>query len=383
MLFLTGVLVGALVFGRHDTTVSTTASTPGSTVTPTLTPTSTPTSTPLVPTSTTPFTLPSTSVAPDPLIDLGSGVSFTAPLGFAGTRVGDGVRITNGPVSFYSAVVARPAGEDPVVALQSYIDVSHVGYPAVAYTQTMPQPLDPAGAAPSDGTLVHYRVLGAGGDPSVSLDGVVEVRRRADGLTLLTDLTVAVDSDGVVRAAVPDGMVEELIGSFLQAPVIAASVDLVASTPTLLDSTRPAPVVDGLVTVGLPLGWSITLPGPGVVAMASPEGEQFVVTRAQDASDLSTGQQQAFAALEAILPGAVTTGFVDSNSSSSSVVVSTTTLTATASGVQQDGSMRVWVDLQRSQVFVAVSIHPSNIAPSPVVQAYLLDPLGRSIEGPR
>lgn len=321
---------------------------------------------------------PSNSAATPGVVEVGQAVRYTLPEGFTQSAVGPGVEITDGTLRFYAQVGNRPAGEDPLVVLQEYVNGFDALYASASYSQAIPEPLDTSGAAAVDGYIVYYRVMAADG---TGYKGVIDATRRADGLVSLTDLyTPLADSSGTV---LPQSVADELYASFLQTPSVGPVAELGALPVARLTSVHPSSILDGVVAVTPPVGWVVELPGPGRVVTSHPRGERFVAARLADTSDPLTAQDAVFAELQTLWPGAAMSPFVASRETGSVVSYDAAFTAPNADGTATEGVVRVWIDLTRAQVFGAIASGIAGVAPEPGHREFLFSALDIALTQPR
>ena len=323
-----------------------------------------------------PTTAPPTTVDPN-LVEVGQGVRFRLPEGFTAAPVGAGVEITDGRLRYYAQVATRTPGDDPRVVMQEYVDGFDGLYPSAAYSQVIPRPIDTSGATPSDGVRVYYRAMAADG---TGYKGVIDVARRADGLVVLTDLfTDLADESG---SALPAGVADELYASFLHTPAVGPEAELGALEVSRLASVHPSAVVDDVIAVTPPAGWTIEVGGPGRVLVSYPTGQRFAAGRLADTADPGIAQDQSFAELQTAFPGAVLGGFAPSREGGA-VVSFDSTFSATADdGVAVQGVVRLWVDTTTGEVVHAISWAPVGTALQPGHETFLFATLDISLTQP-
>lgn len=155
-----------------------------------------------------------TVVVPEGALDLGDGVYL--PLDSTVTASdSDPYTITNAAAgsSMIIQVLRRPAGEDPNVPMQEYIDGFDADFTLATY---LPSQTDAPGVAGYD-TVRHSRVpyvLYQPDQAKPNLVGEVAVWVRDDGLTILVDIY------GATADPISDGAFQGLIGSLAAAPAI-------------------------------------------------------------------------------------------------------------------------------------------------------------------
>jgi catechol 2,3-dioxygenase-like lactoylglutathione lyase family enzyme len=310
-----------------------------------------------------------------PQVDLGSGVAFTLPDGFTQQAVNNGIEITDGTLRFFAQVATRAPGDDPLQFAQEYIDSFESTFDAASFSQAIPAAVDTTGVAPSDGYFVYYRVMNADGS---GFRGLIDATRRADGLVYLTDTYRAIDDDS--GAVLPDSVYDEFYDAYLGAPLVGDTVDLPPLTLTRLTSTHPTFLLDGVVALSPPPGWTVELPGPGRVALARPDGQRFAAVRLADTADPLVAQDLAFEALQVALPGATIAGFTPSREGESVISFDTAITAADApSGRAVEGVVRVWIDTVRAQVFAALSSNFTDTPPALGEEDFLISALDLSL----
>lgn len=364
--------------GGDDASADTGADTTPVTVEGAATPSTAPAAVSTEPAATEVVPPPSNSAATPGVVEVGQAVRYTLPDGFTQSAVGPGVEITDGTLRFYAQVGNRPAGEDPLVVLQEYVNGFDALYASASYSQAIPEPLDTSGAAAVDGYIVYYRVMAADG---TGYKGVIDATRRADGLVSLTDLyTPLADASGSV---LPQRVADELYSSFLQTPSVGPVAELGALQVARLTSVHPSAILDGVVAVTPPVGWVVELPGFGRVVMAHPRGERFVAARLADTSDPLAAQDAAFVDLQTVWPGAAMSPFVASRETGSVVSYDAAFTAPNADGTATEGVVRVWVDLTRGQVFSAIASGIAGVAPEPGHREFLFSALDIALTQPR
>ncbi len=321
---------------------------------------------------------PSDSVATPGVVDLGQAVRYSLPEGFTQTAVGPGVEITDGRLRFYAQVGDRPPGEDPLVAMQEYVDGFDALYASASYSQAIPQPIDTSGASAVDGYVVYYRVMAADG---TGYKGVIDATRRADGLVSLTDVYTTLDD--TTGAVFSQGVADELYASFLQTPAVGAEVPLAALPVARLTSVHPSLALDGPVAVTPPVGWVVELPGPGRLVISHPRGERFVAARLVDTVDPLVAQDEAFADLQATWPGSTMSPFVASREDGAVLTYDAAFTAPNGDGATAEGVVRVWIDVARGQVFLAIASGISGVPPEPRHQEFLFSSLDIALTQPR
>ena len=313
------------------------------------------------------------------ILDLGLGVSYTIPDGFTSEAVNNGFEITDGTVRFFTQVGARTPGEDPLDVLQQYIDSFDDQWGSANYSQTVISPIDSSGVSPADGYTMFYRVLDADG---TGLKGVLDSTRRADGLVYLTDIYLPIDDD--TSPGLPDGVFAEFYQSFLDAPANEPEVALSPLSVTRGTSVHPANVVEGVVAIAPPAGWTVDLPGPTRVGFSKPNGQRFQATRLADTTDPLAAQDLAYAELQATLPGATLAGF-EPDPDDEQVLSFISRITGTdALGRPVDGRIGVWCDTVDGAVFTAIAYGVTDDPTRSIVEGqYLFTAMQTMVELPR
>jgi hypothetical protein len=328
--------------------------------------------------ATTIVTPSSNNVAAPGVVEVGQAVRYSLPEGFTQTIVGPGVEITDGRLRFYAQVGNRPPGEDPLVVLQEYVNGFDALYASASYSQAIPEPLDTSGVSPVDGYIVYYRVMAADG---TGYKGVIDTLRRADGLVSLTDLYTPLDD--TTGSALPQGVADELYATFLEAPEVGGEVPLTVLPVARLTSVHPSLVLDGTVAVAPPVGWVAELPGPGRVVTSHPRGERFVAARLGDTVDPLVAQDEAFADLQATWPGSTMSPFVASRESGSVLSYDAAFTAPNGIGSAAEGVVRVWIDVARGQVFLAIASSIAGVTPEIGHQEFLFSALDIALTQPR
>lgn len=216
-------------------------------------------------------TVPATAVPADPAntlpagaIDLSAGVvvvptgnwTLTSDQGSAFVTISDGT--TNLTVS----VLARPAGQDPSIMMQEYVDTFDGQFDAVSYTAahrsfTTESPL------PAAAYTLYYTTFDGDAEQGLGIAGGISAYLRHDGLTLVTDIWGPASTPGTL----PDDIFTPLLDSFLAAPALGAGVALPAVEEFRISSTHLTLVVDGVA------GFT---PAPGFELISSGDGSAFV-----------------------------------------------------------------------------------------------------------
>lgn len=211
-------------------------------------------------------TTPPTTAAPQGVIDLGHGIAYTLPAGVLANTRTDGTVFASDTTELFVRVGVRPPGEDPAVMLQEYTNELDLGSESVSYSPAFPMSV----ATTRNGYWAAYASVHEDG----SLHrGYIEVTRRSDGLTLLTDQhsTLTVDFDAVFADAYG-----ELDSSLASADAVAPGVALDLPTIRAVTSIHATMTFSGLVSLSAPTGWTTSEQGPERVVATSPGGGAVV-----------------------------------------------------------------------------------------------------------
>lgn len=235
-----------------------------STAPPTLPPSTTTGPTPGSPTA--PATAPATSVPvsepsttaplPDGAVDLGSGVHLVVPAGWDIEWDDLGPIITDGVDHAALEVHVRPAGEDPAVALQAYVDGFDADFDAVAYSPVTWRDTFGTGRVTVQQYGLYYTTYAA--DDGVGDRGGLYALVRADGLTLLIDVWNEGGGTGL-----PDATADQLRQSLLAAPPVGDAVVRPVTPPFRVDTVHTQVVIDELTGFTLAPGFEVVAEGPG------------------------------------------------------------------------------------------------------------------------
>ena len=358
-----------------STTVAETTTTeaPTTTVAITLPPT-------LPPITTSP---PETTAPADPnTVDLGHGVTFALPDGYTSTPSdsGSSFQLENGTVSAFFQVLERTPGESPLVLLQEYVDTFDTTFDSVVYSQVIPSPPVDAGAAPADSNLVFYRALNADG---TGVKGVIDANRRADGLSYVSDIFLAIDAD--TDNKFPSDSINELFNSYLNAPLIGATAPLTPLSFTRVTTTHTPYVVDGLVALTPPAGWTVDAPGPGRVVMSRPDGQRFLGEKIANLSDMASAQAAAQATVLSLVPGSTFGDFTTDTASDENFTSTRWGGTDPNTGQPLQGFISVWFDITTGEAFDSLEawIGPGTDPPSQVESDFLFQAFDTSISKAR
>lgn len=267
---------GGVTATRRDVTESATATSAGGTPTSSTTVGTEPVATsaamttaaatsaaPAVPTSPAPTsaapapTAPATTAPlPAGAIDLGHGVHLIPPDGWSVETDELGPIISDGVAHAALEVHVRPAGEDPAVAMQTYVDVFDADYDAVAYSPVTFRSSFGSGATTVHQYGVYYETYDE--DDGLGWHGGLFALVRADGLTLLIDVW---DESG--GTGLPDATAEQVRQSLRAAPAVGAAVALDARAPFRLATVHDVALVDGVTGFTLAPGFEVVDDGPG------------------------------------------------------------------------------------------------------------------------
>ncbi len=326
--------------------------------------------------------MPAAVVVPAGAVDLGHSVFFTLPDGYTSVPSGEGsINITNGTFSMQAAVVVRLPGEDPITVLQEYINTFDPTFESVAYTQTNIRPVDTSGVVPGDGLFLFYRELDNNGTSGAQ--GTIEVFRRGDGLTLLTDVYNSIDDQS--GTAFPQGSIDGLRTSLLAAPLVGNPVELTALTATRTTSVHEPFEVDGLVRLTPPAGWTVKLPGPGLVWFSRPDGQTFVAGRVADLADLEAAKSLGQADVLKLQPTAVFENAIDF---SDPVAYNFTTAywhATDPTGQLISGSISIWFNPNSGEAYEALQfwVGATDVPPSTLESTFFFQSFYASINSSR
>lgn len=211
-------------------------------------PTAPPTLPPVTPA---PSTIPGSSRPADPpagAIELGLGVFVPVPDGWALDSSDEtGVILTDGVANHVAFEVhARPAGEDPLLLMQQYVDSFDADFDAVSYGPMVEEPrrqLDPP--------ITQYRAYYTTFDPDrtadgVGLSGAVYVIARGDGLSVVADIWTDVAEAVAGDVSFPIEASDALEESLSAAPLLGSPGPLPARGPVRLQTVHPEALVDDL-----------------------------------------------------------------------------------------------------------------------------------------
>jgi hypothetical protein len=340
----------------------------------------------LAPTTTfAPITLPPATVPPETtiadtsLIDLGDGVSFTAPDGYTAERGSNGeYNLTNGPSNLFVQVLTRDPGEDVTVLLQEYVDSFDTAFDAVSYSQLVPYS-DASTTPINDGVLLYYQALNADG---TGFNGLIDVNRRADGLVAFADQFV--DITDTTDAAFPSDVYDEIFASFYAAPSLGGEVELTTPVTARVNTVHTPYIVDGIVAVTPPPGWNVENPGPGRVVFTSGDGQRWSSGRLADTTDLAAAKEAAKAELLAALPDAQFDEPQDITSGDYASSDIGWTATGPA-GRQLIGVISVWAHPTNGDAWVSLYTFRENAAVDDVTTEFdfLLNTFDASVVQPR
>ncbi len=227
-------------------------------------------------------TVPATAVPADPAttlpagaIDLSAGV-VVAPTGnwtVTSDQSSAFVTISDGTTNLTVSVLARPAGQDPSIMMQEYVDTFDSQFDAVSYTAahrsfTTESPL------PAAAYTLYYTTFDGDAEQGLGIAGGISAYLRHDGLTLVTDIWGPASTPGTL----PDDIFTPLLDSFLAAPALGAGVALPTVEEFRVSSSHPTLVVDGVA------GFT---PAPGFELISSGDGSAFVSSGRTDCEVLT------------------------------------------------------------------------------------------------
>jgi len=204
-----------------------------------------------------PVSEPSTTAPlPDGAVDLGSGVHLVVPAGWDIEWDDLGPIITDGVDHAALEVHVRPAGEDPAVALQAYVDGFDADFDAVAYSPVTWRDTFGTGRVTVQQYGLYYTTYAA--DDGVGDRGGLYALVRADGLTLLIDVWNEGGGTGL-----PDATADQLRQSLLAAPPVGDAVVRPVTPPFRVDTVHTQVVIDELTGFTLAPGFEVVAEGPG------------------------------------------------------------------------------------------------------------------------
>ena len=342
------------------------------------------------PTSTLPATLPPTlppittsppvtTAAPDPnAVDLGHGVTFALPDGYTDnpSDTGSSHQLENGTISAFFQVLERTPGESPLVLLQEYVDTFDSDFDSVVYSQVIPSPPVDSGAAPADSNLVFYRALNADG---TGVKGVIDANRRADGLAYVSDIFLAIDGD--TSNKFPDDSLNEMFNAFLDAPLIGDPVPLTPLQFTRVNTVHTPTVIDGLVAVTAPAGWTVDVPGPGRVVMSRPDGQRFLGEKIGPITDMGSAQTAAQATVLSLVPGSTFGEFTSDDSTDWNFTSARWGGTDPNTGQPLEGYISLWFNVTTGETYDSLEawVGPGTDPPSVVESDFLFQAMDTSI----
>ena len=172
------------------------------------------------------------------------------------------VTISDGTTNLTVGVLNRPAGEDPSIMMQEYVDTFDNQFDAVSYTAAH-RSWSTESPLPTVAYTLYYTTFDAGADQGLGIAGGISAYLRHDGLTLVTDIWGPASTPGTL----PDDIFTPLLDSFLTAPILGAGAALPTVEEFRVSSIHPAVVVDGVA------GFT---PAPGFELISSGEGSAFV-----------------------------------------------------------------------------------------------------------
>ena len=197
-------------------------------------------------------------------IDLSAGVVVVPTGNWAVTSdQGDAfVTISDGTTNLTVSVLARPAGQEPSIMMQEYVDTFDSQFEAVSYT-AVHRSWTTESPAPAAAYTLYYTTFDGDAEQGLGIAGAISAYLRHDGLTLVTDIWGPAGAPGTL----PDDIFTPLLDSFLAARALGAGVALPAVEEFRVSSTHPTLVVDGVA------GFT---PAPGFELIPSGDGSAFV-----------------------------------------------------------------------------------------------------------
>lgn len=344
----------------------------------------------VVATTAVPLTLPATvvpdsTIAEDTLppvdadsVDLGKGVSFAIPDGYTATPSDSGTSFSleNGVVTAFFQVLERTPGESPVDLMQEYVDTFDDKFDSVAYTQLIPADPTTVGTATADSNFLFYRALNADG---TGVAGVIDANRRADGLAYISDIYTSIDDK--TDEVFPNDSINELFNSYLDAPVIGDTVELQPLSFARVTSVHQNFVVDGLVALTPPAGWTVDAPGPGRVIFSRPDGQRFLAEKIANVADMTSARTAAQAFVTGLVPDATFGEFGLNTDQDVNFTSSQWGGTDPNTGQPLVGFISLWFDINTGETFVSLEawIGPSTDPPSSLESDFLFRSLDQSV----
>jgi len=203
--------------------------------------------------------------------DLGHGVSVPVPDGWVvDERYEHGIVLADGAdgwVAFETHV--RPAGEDPLVLMQEYVDDFDAEFEAVTYGPMVSEP-----RRPLDPPISQHRVYYTTYDPSNvdrgrGLNGGVYVLSRGDGLCVVADIWIDTSAAGDGAVEFPDSTTTAIEDRLSAAPPLGPFVELPTRDPVRLESVHTEVLVDELVGFTVAPGFDVVEDELGLVKVAN------------------------------------------------------------------------------------------------------------------
>jgi len=293
-------------------------------------------------------TTPPTTTAPQGEIDLGHGISYTLPTGTLANTAPNGMVFAGNTTELVVRVSVRPPGEDPAVALQEYTNEVDLGADSVSYSPAFPL----LRGSTRNGYWVAYAAVRE--DGSVHR-GYIEVIRRSDGLTLLTDQHAPLNVD---FDAVFDDAYEAFDSELASAGAVAQGVPLPRPEVKAVATIHSTMSFAGLVSLSAPSGWTTNEPGPERVAATGPDGDAIVFAR------LAPGAGQPGDAMQGLLATVVgNVSLAEPTASSPDDTLFEAEFDATdASGAPVRGWAFVWTAVDGTPTAAAVTWSPYGAA---------------------
>ncbi len=315
---------------------------------------------------------------PPGALDLGNGLFMTMPDTFTLQPSDSGTTlIDNGIVTATIYVRDGEADEDPLIGLQQYVDSFDSLSAAAMYSQVVPKPVDTSGTAPSDSVRLDYQVFNS--NDSGGLRGEIIRYRRADGLTLMTDISVPLENES--GATVPSEAIDELYRSFLDAPLTGPVASLTPPGATRINSVFPSFKVNDLVELSPPPGWTVEAPGPTRVLFVSPEGQRFGGASIDGVTNLEEAKARAQSDVELIAPGATLEEFKDTPTGTFNFTFAFWRAPAQGTTKATTGVISIWFNPLTGEAYEALQQWPGDSfdMPLPTESHYLFSGFDTSI----
>jgi hypothetical protein len=206
------------------------------------------------------------------VVDLGLGVSMPIPDGWTLLEEGEAPTISDGTSNLTLQALARPAGEDPAVLMQEYINTFDTDYDAVTYDPSVRFPRI-EGALAIDQYGVNYRLFDPESENGIGVIGTSYVYVRADGLSVVYDIFSREVTPGPGQASF-----DAFIDSLIAAPPLGAAAPLTERAPFRVTSVHETVSVFELAGYTLAPSFDVSTQADGDVVATTGE-EDFEVER--------------------------------------------------------------------------------------------------------